>query len=579
MRIFFFLCGACFLFSGSAAFCAPDIRTVLVADCFSSSADLPAQKLRDGILSGLRAGFGKGVTFVNDRAGAVTSGFSLTDLSSDDFLRALCDRSNAAWIVFGSASGGEIRVFMYDYSRGMVHLFSPAAQGKDPAGSLIPSLSRLLFLISSADAFFLHSSSPLVYVRDIADFGFTGDRLNLNYPYGLFVRGDGRLLCAASGTVAEWDAEGRVIAHYGRRGGAAGEYTSSMKVSAGRDGTVCVSDMSGKAILYPEKGAAREIGFSQVPALIMLSSSNRLFVFNKGSGEIELYGSGGKKDGAIQLNGDTPYQITSDGESVLLLVSRGDRLVLRRFSPEGDPAAERVLPLADDDVVITSFGADRSGNVFIMDSANRAVIKIAPDGSIPWVFPFAWAGPSGQISNPFDIAVSRDGRRLYVADSSNRRVVVFGEFTAALAPSVKESVAIDEPDRRLASCGEILRRDPMNPAALEVIIEYYSKTGAYRQAYELCRKYAASVPTAQKRMPFLSARAFLRDAEGFASLYDEARASGDSAAADFCFDESLLNYDRSLSAMPDAEVKAKRDALAKKKKDARGPARGTEERR
>lgn len=579
MRTFFLLCCAGFVFTCSAAFCEPGIRTVLVVDGFSSSPELPTQKLRESLVAGLRACAGGKISFVNDRPGAVTSGFSPEDLSSDDFLRALSERTGAAWIVFGSADGGDVRVFMYDYSRGMIHLLGPVTKGADLSGSLLPPLSRILFLISSADAFFIHSLSPLVYVRDIADYGFTGDRLNLNYPAGLFVRDDGRLLCAASGTVAEWDAGGQVIAHYGRRGAAAGEYTSSMKVSADSAGTVCVSDMSGRAILYPAKGSPREIAFGQVPSLIMLSASGRLFVHMKGEDRVALYGADGRNDAAIPLNGDAPYQITSDGSDVLLLVSRGEQLVLRRFSSCGQVKSERVLPLTGNDVVITAFGADRSGNIYIMDSANRALIKIAPDGTIPWVFPFSWAGPAGQIANPFDIAVTRSGDRVYVADSANRRIVVFGEFGAQPAADASgTSGASAGQDRTLASFGEILRRDPMNSGALERYIEFYAAAGAHRQAADMCRKFAATVSFSQKRIAEYSAKAFLRDADGFAALFAEARASGDDAAAEFCFEESLRNYERALSAKPDADIRAKRDELVKKKKELRSTADKKKER-
>jgi DNA-binding beta-propeller fold protein YncE len=561
--LFLILCAA-FLIPGSDAFSSPDTRTLLVADFFTSSDGVSPAFLRDGILSSLRRSWGAKLHFMNDQPGAVSSGFSLAALSSDDTLHELCESSGAGWIIFGSVSrvdgGLSGRLYMYDHSRGMVHLFTagPASSEPELLRAFTPALSRIGFVISSAERYFLHSASPLFYVRDLADYGFTGDRFNLNYPYGLFMAKGNRLLCAASGTVSEWDSAGRVVRHFGRRGGESGEYTSSMKVAADDSGTVYVSDMSGKIILYPQQGIPSEIALGQVPSLFAVSGDGVIFICDKSS--LRLYDRKGKLIRTVSLDGDQPYAVAQGNNRVLMLVSRSQKIVLRSFTPSGGILPDRVLPLREDDVVITSFREDSEGNLYILDMGSSAIVKLAPDDSIPWVFLLSWAGPSGQIGTLYDIAVAPDGKRIYIADSSRRRVLVYGEFTASPSPADSADLVKDA-DLRLASWGEILRRDPMNTAAVERYLAFYDESGAYSQALDLCRKYQASIPSAQKIIRTISVKLYLRDADGFAALLDAALRSGDRAYAEFYYEESLSRYDSALALSKDQQTGEKRGRL------------------
>jgi tetratricopeptide (TPR) repeat protein len=244
-----------------------------------------------------------------------------------------------------------------------------------------------------------------------------------------------------------------------------------------------------------------------------------------------------------------------------MLVSRNQKIVLRSFTPSGTPLADRVLPLKEDDVVITSFREDRAGNLYILDMGSSAVVKVAPDDSIPWVFLLSWAGPSGQIGTLFDLAVSPDGKRVYITDSSRRRVLVYGEFPPSPAPDVP---GVKDPDQQLSIWGEVLRRDPMNAEAVERYLSFYDGAGAYAQALDLCRKYEASIPSAQKKIKTVSVKLHLRDADGFASLLEAALRSGDRAYAEFYYEESLSHYERALLLEKDRQTEEKRRKLVER---------------
>lgn len=398
--------------------------------------------------------------------------------------------------------------------------------------------------------------SSMYFLRDIADYGFTGDPVSLSYPYGLFVTKENHLLCAASGTVSEWDGDGRFVRSYGRRGEGRGLYTSAMKVFADGEGTVYVADMSGKIILYPRSGEPSEIALGQVENLLAVSDTGTVFISDRNAGLIRLVDRTGKNKGSISLNGDLPLCLAQGNGSVIVLAARGESYFLKHYASGGAFIRERELPVRDDDFVVTAMREDSDGNLFVLDMANRLVVKVPHDDAAPSVFSLAWSGPSGTIGNAYDLAVSSDGKTLYVADSLHKRIVVYGEFTKETVPGdlpgiTSAAAKTKDSQLLLALYGENLRLDPMNTRAIAEYIRFYISIGASGQALTLCSRVPSDDPLAAKVRTSLFLAVRLRDAEGYAQLFRNAVASGDAVSAKIYYDESVRNFELALEKDPD----------------------------
>ena len=76
---------------------------------------------------------------------------------------------------------------------------------------------------------------------------------------------------------------------------------------------------------------------------------------------------------------------------------------------------------------------DAAGNVYVADTGNRRVRKLAPDGALLQVF-----GEDADLKEPFDLAVAPDGH-LYVLDPQSDNVALFGpdgEYLGRLAVGI-----------------------------------------------------------------------------------------------------------------------------------------------
>ncbi|MGL4369106.1 MAG: hypothetical protein ACRCUT_05455, partial [Spirochaetota bacterium] len=204
------VCAVSFALSPVSA-AEPDSRKVFVAGSFPGAG--VAQEyasLKNDIISLIRSDMKGALLLVNTLPSFSSKQYSNSEISSDEFRRTLCVQTGAAWIIHaevtGISDGADCTVYMYDYYRDTEHALSfPRLRSyKEMIPLLHRDMQHLYLMISSLKDFYLHRNDSLLYVRDIADFGFTGDPVSLNYPCGVTVTEEGNLLAAASGTVAEW---------------------------------------------------------------------------------------------------------------------------------------------------------------------------------------------------------------------------------------------------------------------------------------------------------------------------------------------------------------------------------------
>jgi sugar lactone lactonase YvrE len=123
-------------------------------------------------------------------------------------------------------------------------------------------------------------------------------------------------------------------------------------------------------------------------------------------------------DGVYFTTGNTVFRLTTDG--LLTRIAGNSR---PGFSGDGGPAVRAQLSSP------VGLALDAAGNLYIADSGNHRIRRVAPNGVIVTVAGSGAAGFSGdggpaasaQFSAPTGVAVDSGGN-LYIADTGNHRV-------------------------------------------------------------------------------------------------------------------------------------------------------------
>ncbi|GAB3402767.1 gluconolaconase [Massilia agilis] len=221
-------------------------------------------------------------------------------------------------------------------------------------------------------------------------------------------------------------------------------------------------------------GAAAESRFSD-PFGLAVDANGAVFVADGGdSNRIKRIGAdgavttiaGGREgfaDGpGAQAAFNTPSALAFDSKGNLYVADTGNHAI-RRIAPDGGVstiAGNGTAGFADGKGDQARFNGpvglavDGAGNVFVADTYNDRIRRIAPDGSVTTV---AGAGHPGQADGPagdaaFDtptaIAVARDGT-LYVADTGNNAIRKIGKdgtvSTFAAAPEEERRPILRRP--------------------------------------------------------------------------------------------------------------------------------------
>jgi hypothetical protein len=114
-----------------------------------------------------------------------------------------------------------------------------------------------------------------------------------------------------------------------------------------------------------------------------------------------------------------PYAVDFDPQGRLLVTDWGSSALLRFdreggrmdvFGTRGTMALQQPLGL----------GVGPDGRIYVADVGLARVVAYDAEGDVVAVY-----GRPGELTNPTDAAVSPDGKRLYVTDSKEHRVVVF----------------------------------------------------------------------------------------------------------------------------------------------------------
>jgi len=286
----------------------------------------------------------------------------------------------------------------------------PTSVTVDSTGNVYFVESPAIGMISAAGAVSTLAGGPLAGTAD-----GTGSAARFSGPGGLAVDSSGNVYVADSGNnTIRKIAPGAVVS-----------------TLAGTPGVVGSADGTGSGAQFNN------------PTGIAVDSSGNVYVADTGNDSIRMitpggvvstlaggtYGSADGTGSAAQFA--KPSAMAMDGSSNLYVVDEG---TIRKVAPGGI-----VTTLITTSV--SGLTVDASGNIFAVNSQEGEIFRITPGGAISVVAGVAngvgsadGTGASARFKNPYGVAVDRSGN-VYVADSSNAtiRKIAPGGIVSTLA--------------------------------------------------------------------------------------------------------------------------------------------------
>ncbi len=242
-------------------------------------------------------------------------------------------------------------------------------------------------------------------------------------------------VAARDGVVWVTDPEGRSVLRLEWGGEAASPVTcpgrawaSPLAVAVGDDGAVWVAD--GGAVVRVAGSGCAVLGAGELerPSGLALAR-DRVYVVDPPRHHVVVFALGGERIATIgdrgeragQLNFPTAVALAADGtllvvDALNFRISRyaADGAFVAAFGEAGDEGGALARPKA--------VASGRGGRVYVSDVQRDVVLVFSAAGEYLFAIGASGDGP-GQLLMPAGLALS--GRRLFVADSYNRRIQAF----------------------------------------------------------------------------------------------------------------------------------------------------------
>jgi len=263
----------------------------------------------------------------------------------------------------------------------------------------------------------------------------------------------------SDGVIQKYDANGKLVASFGKRGQADDELRLAgvwlMCVDASGNiyvpeygATSCIKKFDSEGKLVSKWALESSPEWSYVPAKIAVDKAGMVYLADWISVWIRKLNPEGKPAGKFRLGlpategkFQTPGGVAFDASGNIYVVDsvdveRGNPRI-QKFDSKGEFITQWKEGLAEDEVQHpASIALDRSGNAYITDKRSHCVHKFDPQGKCikEWGFK---GTEDGKLDDPEGIAVDKAGN-VYVCDRQNCRIQKFDSEGTFLAKWGKE---------------------------------------------------------------------------------------------------------------------------------------------
>jgi len=505
-------------------------------------------------------------------------GITFDDIRDFNRLQRVSGSSGVRWFLYALPSVSEGKysatIFLYGATQSvpLIISFKDLPSYGELRDRIIAKIPFYILKVSSGDGYFLHHDSSLRVVTEFTDFGLGDDNITFSYPYTLYTSGD-NLLCAASSIVTRLDYRGRIVRIYGKRGENRYEYLSAYRISEDDKGNIYIIDSGGKVIRYSVDGSASEFRTGQLTA-ITVSPKGNIFVIDAGSRKLCVYSPKGEVIAEHSTGNETPISLTRGRKGVIGLVVDSEQQYTVRQYTESGATADQPLDLRQENGYYVSIKEDSKGNFYLIDMLDKKIVICAPDGKVKTVVTDYPIYPNSSLGTASDLAVSNDGRSVFIADTTGKRIIKLSNFSDFPEYSRAEDYIRDakkvissDTDRALALLNAAMTKDRESKSALLLLCGIHEKEGRFDRALFFAQTLSDLEPANaeyKKNCAHIEASRELVRADTFAKYARERRVKFGEETARVSYEEAVKGYERALKLMPSLPGARERyDALRK----------------
>jgi uncharacterized repeat protein (TIGR01451 family) len=264
------------------------------------------------------------------------------------------------------------------------------------------------------------------------------------YASQLAVDGTGNVYALGNSSVVKYNANGALLGQWGTSGSGDGQFDSPHGVAVGPDGSVYVVDTGNNRIqkftaggaFVRKWGTASDRSRLRHPEGVTVSGDGTVFVADVLADQVQSFTSTGgflapwsTMDYPSGMSTDSSGNVYVSGPGVPDSGSRtiyGNPYGIRKYTPGGVLLNQwgTCCGSADDETSWASgVAVSPNGNMYVADSNNDRILKLAPDGGYLTQWGDLGSG-NGQFTIPQGVALAPDGS-VYVADTYNNRIQKF----------------------------------------------------------------------------------------------------------------------------------------------------------